>query len=196
MFAAFYLYYSKNTRIMKKILLLATITLAFIGCSSDDHEEVTNIVDGDGNIYTENTIGSQTWLKQDLKTTKYNDGSKIMHYEDRGTAGFYYNTNGNNLEKICPKGYRVPSLNDFDVLIDYFGGENLNAETIINKYVKVWNGNPNGAGDGITNEGSGLYWTNTTGKLGKHYFYFRTNDPGISVSNSSPSSEFHIKCIK
>ena len=97
---------------------------------------------------------------------------------------------------ICPVGYRVPERVDFEKLIAHFGGEDIDADKIINSYVRAWNGNPNG--DGKTNVGSGLYWTNTSGTTGKYNFYFRTIDhPWVDISSlSSASGKLHIRCLK
>jgi hypothetical protein len=43
---------------------------------------VSTITDYDGNVYDVVQIGSQWWLKQDLKVTHYNDGEAIPNITD------------------------------------------------------------------------------------------------------------------
>lgn len=178
---------------MYKIILLLSI-LFFYSCTKDANE--STIKDESGNVYTEIKIGSQTWLKEDLKTTKYKDGTTIGTYcQDKGSSGVYY-SNLIDFSNICPEGYRVPTKLDYEVLISHFGGVSLNENQIISAYVNQWNGNPNGSGDGVLNQGSGLYWTSTSAQTGKYYFYFRTVNAGLSVDSHTLGSFFHIKCIK
>lgn len=180
---------------MNRIILLLLIIL-FSSCSEDGND-TSQIKDGSGNIYTEIKIGNQTWLKEDLKTTKYQDGTAIgsVYCQDKGSSGVYY-SNLPDFNSICPIGYRVPTKLDYEILINHFGGKSISENQIISAYVNEWNGNPNGSGDGIINNGSGLYWTSSLSNIGNYYFYFRTVNAGLSVDSHTLDSFFHIKCIK
>lgn len=188
-----------------KLLLLLFILTNVTSCKQEDStlkEDITLIKDGSGKIYTEMKIGEQIWLKEDLSTDKYIDGTPInaLLFQNLGTSGFYY-SNLADFNKICPKGYRIPTKADFEKLIAYLGGVDLNENQIIEKYVKTWNGRANGSphsnGSGLlSNNGSGFYWTSTIRQSGMNYYlYFRTEYAGISVQ-SYGVGPFSIKCIK
>ena len=107
-------------------------------------ETVTDI---DGNIYHTVKIGTQVWLTENLKTTKYNNGNTIPNITDETewsnqTAGAYCdhsNTIANsgtygklynfyavaNPGNLCPKGWHVPTENEWSTLVTYLGGENV-----------------------------------------------------------------------
>ncbi|MFN8257405.1 MAG: FISUMP domain-containing protein [Bacteroidales bacterium] len=118
-------------------------------------KEVSTVSDVDGNVYNTIVIGSQEWMVEDLKTTKYNNGTSLTCIEDNqlwgtNTNGAYcwfedlpvqnkkygisYNwyvvdslSNGNR--NICPVGWHVPSEQEFDELITFLGGyENAGAK--------------------------------------------------------------------
>jgi uncharacterized protein (TIGR02145 family) len=79
---------------MKKLtqltILILTILL-FTGCSEDNNsnpEPELIVTDADGNVYNTITIGNQTWMLENLKTTKFNDGIPITQYT--------FDTFGNN----------------------------------------------------------------------------------------------------
>uniref|UniRef100_UPI003216A250 FISUMP domain-containing protein n=1 Tax=uncultured Draconibacterium sp. TaxID=1573823 RepID=UPI003216A250 len=192
---------------MNKYIWLLSFGLVLVFCNSCNEEEPIDehlIKDGSGNTYTEIVIGNQVWLKEDLRTDKYLDGSLIStwNYENKDKEGFYYSSSV-DFDRICPEGYGVPTKSDFKELIEYFGGDDLEHEQMIEAYVNTWHGNPNGNGDGILNTGSGLYWTSTKDYKygGNYYFYFRTKTTGIPLSvttslQGSFQGTLHIKCIK
>lgn len=118
--------------------LIALFTLFFYSSSG---QIVTDI---DGNNYTTVTIGTQEWLKENLKTTKLTDGTPISLITDNtawmnttSAAYCWYNNdqalNGSvygalynwytvNTNKLCPNGWHVPSNTEWQTLVDYLGG--------------------------------------------------------------------------
>lgn len=103
------------------------------------------VSDADGNSYNTVTIGTQVWLKENLKTTKLNDNTNIPKVETRGsewynltspayrwtqvdnptyetTYGILYNWYAINTNKLCPVGWQVPSDADWATLINFLGG--------------------------------------------------------------------------
>ena len=63
---------------MKKlIILLPVITAMIFSCADDDPITPAPLTDFDGNEYKEVTIGEQTWMAENLRTTHYADGTEI-----------------------------------------------------------------------------------------------------------------------
>jgi len=107
-------------------------------------KEEAIIKDFEGNIYTTVKIGTQTWMAENLKTTKYNDGTAIPNVTDfdawvslttpaycwynnsktlyGNTYGGLYNWYSVNTGKICPTGWHIPNLAEVNTLINYLGG--------------------------------------------------------------------------
>jgi uncharacterized protein (TIGR02145 family)/uncharacterized repeat protein (TIGR02059 family) len=97
------------------------------------------VSDIDGNIYKTIQIGTQTWMAENLKTTKYSDGSPIPNvtnnteWENLNTPayswynndisykadyGALYNWYSVNSGKLCPIGWHVPNITELHVLCD------------------------------------------------------------------------------
>jgi uncharacterized protein (TIGR02145 family) len=121
-------------------------------CAWEDNTNTGDLInDVDGNSYKTVTIGNQIWMAENLKTTKYNDGTEIPNITDNtqwqnnttGAWSYYDNdaaydakygklynwyavsptTNGNR--NVCPTGWHVPTDGEWTVLTDYLGGENV-----------------------------------------------------------------------
>lgn len=70
---------------MKKLFqisMIAFMALAFTNCKDDTDGEqaAVTVTDADGNVYATVKIGDQTWMLENLKTTKFNDGTAINEY--------------------------------------------------------------------------------------------------------------------
>jgi len=102
------------------------------------------VTDSDGNVYHTVTIGTQTWMVENLKTTKYNDGNSISLVSDasqwvssilpaycwynndmttyKNTTGALYNWYAVNTGKLAPLGWHIPTQTEITALVDYLGG--------------------------------------------------------------------------
>ena len=76
-------------------LTLSVISLFFLGFTGLQAQTVQDI---DGNVYHTTIIGTQVWMVENLKTTKYNDGTAIplvvdnIQWSKLTTAGYcWYN---------------------------------------------------------------------------------------------------------
>ena len=102
----------------------------------------STVSDIDGNTYNTVLIGAQCWTKENLKVTKYNDGTLIgdstnstwgtaaigarTGYDGSvvplsdyvGTFGYLYNWYAvNDARKICPSGWHVPTDPEWTIMI-------------------------------------------------------------------------------
>jgi uncharacterized protein (TIGR02145 family) len=153
------------------------------------------ITDIDGNIYNTVLIGTQCWMKENLKTTQYRNGTAIEHPGTNNTAwsnnttgayawynndiswkdsyGALYNWHAvNNASGLCPTGWHVPSDADFTALTNHLGGASLaggkmkSTRTVPDSHPR-WE-SPN---TGATNESN---WSGLPGGLRTNYGYFNS----------------------
>ncbi len=126
-------------------LILSILTLTFSSCEDDDSDPNHHsgpLSDIDGNVYTTVVIGDQLWMAENLRTTRYKDGSDIDYYGtdtlmwQNNTTGAYawqrndemfkdlygglYNWHAvNNSLGLCPEGWRVSTPDDWRILLRY-----------------------------------------------------------------------------
>ena len=128
------------------IIIMGLLCLAGFCKKEEDEDTPGGITDKDGNSYTSVTIGTQVWMVENLKTTKYNDGSPIPNVMDntawlqlttdayswydndvsnKTPYGALYNWYAVNTGKLCPSGWHVPSDAEWITLKSYLGGEDV-----------------------------------------------------------------------
>ncbi|MCX6303889.1 MAG: fibrobacter succinogenes major paralogous domain-containing protein [Bacteroidetes bacterium] len=143
----------KRTNFFIGCFLLVSMGMVF--CSSckksDDSNNstppATTVTDVDGNVYHTVKIGTQTWMLENLKTTKYRNGNPIPNVTDPAgwynlTTGAYCNYNNDqsnattygrlynwyaatDTRNICPTGWHIPTDAEWTILTDFLGGESV-----------------------------------------------------------------------
>lgn len=132
---------------------------AEVGSLETCSEIYGSVTDIDGNVYATVLIGEQWWMAENIKTTRFADGSEIPHvtdnteWSDLSTPGWcnYENSVVNDIvygklynwftvndpRNVCPTGWHVPTDNELTVLIDFLGGEDIAGSKM--KRITGWN---------------------------------------------------------
>jgi uncharacterized protein (TIGR02145 family) len=126
------------------------------------------MTDQEGNTYKTIQIGTQVWMAENLKTTKYRNGTPISIITDNtqwanNTTGAFCSYNNstindcpygklynwyavNNTNQLCPTGWHVPTDAEWTTLTDFLGGS-LRGGKMKSTGTQYWS-SPN---DGATN---------------------------------------------
>lgn len=142
-----------NNKLFSLLCLLTM--LAFVACSKSESDDINGnskestaskemtfgtMTDQDGNTYKTVTIGSQTWMAENLKAIHYSDGTNITNaqttrdwgknytgaycsYENNDSNiksyGLLYNWYAVNTGKLAPKGWHVATDEEWNTLFSY-----------------------------------------------------------------------------
>jgi len=121
--------YNETDTIYGNVITFKTLPMATYG----------SVADGEGNSYKTIKIGDQTWMAENLKTTKYNNGTAIDYLPTDISAIYYqkgyyceYNRTASNASvygrlyngyvitnNICPTGWHIPSSDEVKTLYKY-----------------------------------------------------------------------------
>ena len=147
--------------------LLVLLLFLLSGCEKKK-EVPEEVLDTDGNIYHTVVIGNQVWIVENLKTTRYNDGTSIplvtgntewinlttpgyCWYDNditnKETYGAFYNWYAVQTNKICPAGWHVPSDSEWTALTDFLGGESTAGGKLKEAGTMHWDSPNTGATD-------------------------------------------------
>jgi uncharacterized protein (TIGR02145 family) len=187
--------------IVNVIVLVITIS-----CEKDNNN---TLIDKDGNLYSTVTICKQVWMVENLKTTKFNDGTEIpqvksnstwidlttpgyfWYYHDQSiygnTYGALYNWYAVETDKLCPCGWHIPTDDEWTILINYLGGESVAGGKLKETGTTHWL-SPN---TGATNENG---FTSLPGGFRDYYVagFNRIGDVGIWWSSTDSTASLAL----
>lgn len=127
------------------LLLLISI---ICGCNKEDSDDKT-VKDIDGNVYKIVSIGTQLWMVENLKVTKYSNGDEIgttntltLDISSENSPAYQWNYDGYEPNAdtygrlytwyavvdnrgLCPTGWHIPSDLEWATLVDYLGGSEI-----------------------------------------------------------------------
>jgi uncharacterized protein (TIGR02145 family) len=176
----------------------------------------TTVTDIDGNVYPVITIGSQVWMKENLKTSHYQNGVAIPTGLSDGSWGtatlgafaIYGNDASNNAvygklynwyaaidsRNIAPAGWHVPSKEEWMILINSLGGLDLAGGEMKETGLTHWN-TPN---SGATNNSGfiGLPGGNRTNTgaynfIGNGGYWWTTTEDGLTSTDAEAIGLFY-----
>jgi uncharacterized protein (TIGR02145 family) len=132
----------KNRIWFSPLIVMGLLLILTNQCKKAD-DKPAKVTDKDGNVYNTVTIGTQVWMAENLKTTKYDDGTVIPlvtnntawtnlstpaycwydndTIKNKVTYGALYNWYTVSSGKLCPTGWHVPTNAEYDTLEIHLG---------------------------------------------------------------------------
>ncbi|MCK9611989.1 MAG: FISUMP domain-containing protein [Bacteroidales bacterium] len=215
--------------------MLIVLCFIVIGNSLIKAQTEQSVKDFDGNVYKTVKIGNQTWMTENLKTTHFNDGTAIPYVTDntdwvylttpgycwyennpnsnKNTYGALYNWWAVKSDKLCPKGWHIPTDAEWITLIDFLGGLSIAGGKMKESGLKHWESPNTGATDeyGFTAlpggyrfsgiftliKWKGYWWSSTEYNTDKAWYMIILNNYANIYKNVDwKRSGLSVRCIK
>ncbi|NJO68845.1 MAG: hypothetical protein HC830_05760 [Bacteroidetes bacterium] len=199
-------------------------TKEYIPYNDPQYTDSTKVIDIDGNVYPIVKIGNQTWMAENLRTKRLNNGDTIPHsgvaktflefsamgsYGHVGTNnGLLYNYYTVNSENLCPSGWHVPSPNEWRTLVTELGGIYIAGKKLKAEGIDIW-GSPNTGTDSsgfralpggwVTDGAEGLtkthaIWWSSQAKWG---CYVKNTSDHVSENPNYPlNTGLSVRCLR
>lgn len=196
---------------MKKAPFLLLLLMLLFACEREPvkpNEPVgkETVKDHEGNEYAIKTYGSQTWMVENMKAKTTKDGKNILKcpangqfsYEEpmayyaydkeeytTNRRGYLYNFAAAN--EICPDGWHLPSVDDWQTLMDY----------VERKYTGVYNGDEVTVAKALASEYNWRTCDTVAGAPGYHCATNNTSGFGLKavgdyiVTSEDDNPDFH-----
>jgi uncharacterized protein (TIGR02145 family) len=134
-----------------------------------------NVSDIEGNTYRTARFGTQIWMTENLKSTKYSDNTTIQNVivygYDPANVEFFgrlytwssamKNSVTPQSQGACPSGWHLPDIAEWETLVNYLGGKDTAGLVVKDTNNGLWNDLP--ANQNFPNEfraPGGGFWSN------------------------------------
>ncbi len=166
----------------------------------------------DGESYRTITIGTQTWLAENMRYTG------VTHYsaggESSNDAIYGYLYSWDDAQNVCPSGWHLPTQNEFNTLYTYANTHKSSSSTFLALIAKNgdWLEYMYEGGDdfGFSALPAGNYYSDNYNYLGistffwssteydssnAYYLYYVANN-NANVSNTNKTRGYSVRCVK
>ena len=222
---------------------LVLLSLLVVSCKKEDNSQANEpeiVFDIESNMYHTVKIGTQIWMVENLRTRTYNDGDTIPMLMENSSSdttpryiwydndqfkyiyayGALYNWYTVKTGKLAPKGWHIPTYNEWLTLINYLGGDSVAGGKMkttgdLQHGTGLWSG----LNIGATNESGfsafpsgecmkadsiwfiggsvqGFWWSSTSDHDFPWSFWVANNHVFITNSHHYPEMLNSVRCIK
>ncbi len=191
-----------------------------------------SVSDNDGHVYKTVQIGDLTWMAENLRTTLMNDGEELPNLcqgtkwatmsdpaycrfnNDSVSYGLLYNWHAVNSGKLCPAGWHVSTVDDWNNLVAYIGSDTVGyklketgtlhwlspntAASNVTGFTALPGGYRNNILGTFRNAGKiGYFWTSTEyNTVDANYYMISYNYRNLDHSSTGKSVGFSVRCVK
>jgi uncharacterized protein (TIGR02145 family) len=163
----------------------------------------------DGNVYRIININNVTWMVENLKY-KTDEGASHFDRDSKNNSSYGVLYNWKTAMKACPIGWRLPSGEEFQLLVNYFDQKGVwrgKAADTASFDIQLA-GMQDYEGTFTEMDESGYYWTSTEyDKDNAEYFSYMVvvNTPVIDISRkddigdihgAEKTSKYSVRCVK
>ncbi len=183
------------------------------------------LTDIDGNSYKTIRIGNQIWMAENLKVTKNSSGEDVEYCiyadkeENRDKYGLLYTWNSAmdgsttpGAQGISPDGWHIPTMDEWQELIDLLGGDNVAGGKMKVTGTEYWNSPNTGAtnSSGFSALGAGekegsryqfekqaaVIWSSDNGGSFAEYIVCQNDAASVLKIKWYKTLSYSVRCIK
>lgn len=182
---------------MKYRTLLTAIALWIVAFSAMAQVTGTFTDARDGRTYKTITLGTQTWMAENLA---YKAGNGCRAYDDNteNAAKYGYLYLYETAKTVCPAGWHLPDEMEWKTLVTYLGGDKVAGSKLKEAgFGALAGGFRNGFGIYSGLGSHGMWWSSTWSTAMNAWYRLLTFESGkFEKRNLGKISGFSVRCVK